>query len=188
MGLFLKGETMDYFETLVQAMDMLAEDERTIFLGQSVVWDGHALFKTLRNVPMEKRLELPVMEDSQMGFSTGLALEGFIPVSIYPRWDFLILATNQMVNHLDKIPIVGNGMLKPKVIIRVSAASRIPLDPGPQHCQDHTAAFKSMFKTIEVIDLWHKDEILPAYDKALNRDDGRSTLLVEHADLYHRET
>lgn len=179
---------MDYFETLVQAMDMLAEDERTIFLGQSVVWDGHALFKTLRNVPMEKRLELPVMEDSQMGFSTGLALEGFIPISIYPRWDLLILATNQMVNHLDKIPIVGHDMLRANVIIRVSAASRLPLDPGPQHCQDHTAAFKSMFKTIEVIDLWHKDEIIPAYEKALNRNDGRSTLIVEHADLYHRET
>ena len=45
-----------------------------------------------------------------------------------------------------------------------------------------------MFKTIEVIDLWHKDEIMPGYEKALNRNDGRSTLLVEHADLYHRET
>jgi len=178
---------MDYFDKLTEAMDMLAKDEKVVFLGQSVVWDGHALFKTLKNVPMEKRLELPVLEDSQMGWSTGLALEGFIPVSIYPRWDFLILATNQMVNHLDKIPIIGHGMLKPKVIIRVSAASRLPLDPGPQHCQDHTAAFKSMFKTIEVIDLGHIDEIIPAYSKALNRDDGRSTLIVEHADLYHRE-
>jgi len=178
---------MDYFETLVKAMDILSEHEKTVFIGQSVVWDGHALFKTMVNVPMEKRIEMPVIEDSQMGFSTGLALEGFITISIYPRWDFLILATNQMVNHLDKIPIVGHGMLKPKVIIRVSAASRLPLDPGPQHCQDHTAAFKVMFKTVEVIDLLHKDEILPAYDRALNRTDGRSTLLVEHSDLYHRD-
>jgi pyruvate/2-oxoglutarate/acetoin dehydrogenase E1 component len=177
----------DYFQRLDDAMYLLSQNENTLFIGQSSIWDGHAIFKTLSRVPMEKRIEMPVIEDSQMGFSTGLALEGFIPISIYPRWDFLLLAANQMVNHLDKIPIISHGMLKPKVIIRVSAASRIPLDPGPQHCQDHTAAFKVMFKTIEVIDLWHKNEILPAYDKALNRNDGRSTLIVEHADLYHRE-
>ena len=179
---------MDYFDTLITAMDMLADDNRTMFIGQSVQFDGHALFKTLANVPMEKRLEMPVIEDTQMGISTGLAFEGVIPITIYPRWDFLLLAANQMVNHLDKIPIVGHGMLKPKVIIRVSVGSRIPLDPGPQHCQDHTAAFKSMFHTIDVIDLGHKDEIMPAYDKALHREDGRSTLIVEHTDLYHRDT
>lgn len=178
---------MDYFETLIKAMDILIEDDRTLVCGQSTKWDGHAMFKTLINVPMERRIEFPVAEDSQMGWSIGLALEGFIPITIYPRWDFLILATNQMVNHLDKIPLVGHGMLTPKVIIRVGAASRLPLDPGPQHCQDHTAAFRCMLKTIEVIDLWHKDEILPAYDKALNRNDGRSTLIIEHADLYHRD-
>lgn len=178
---------MDYFETLIHAMNMLSKNEKTIVIGQSVLWDGHAIHKTLLDFPANRKIEMPVIEDTQLGFSIGLALEGFIPITIYPRWDFLILATNQIVNHLDKIPLVGHGMLKPKVIIRVGAASRLPLDPGPQHCQDHTAAFRCMLRTIEVIDLWHKDEILPAYDKALNRDDGRSTLIVEHADLYHRD-
>jgi len=182
-----KGGKMDYFETLIQAMDYISEHESSIFIGQSVVWDGHALFKSLRNVPMNKRIEMPVAEDFQMGLSLGLALEGFIPITIYPRWDFLLLAANQMVNHIDKMPEVGHGMLKPKVIIRVSVGSRLPLDPGPQHCQNHTAAFKSMFKTVEVIELLHQKEIMPAYEKALNRVDGYSTLLVEYTDLYHRD-
>ncbi|MEI8367663.1 MAG: hypothetical protein WCJ31_04450 [Planctomycetia bacterium] len=35
---------------------------------------------------------------------------------------------------------------------------------------------------IEVIHLDEPEEIFPAYERALLRDDGRSTLLVEHGD------
>ena len=38
-----------------------------------------------------------------MGMSIGLALNGYIPITCFPRFDFLILAFNQLVNHLDKI-------------------------------------------------------------------------------------
>lgn len=176
---------MNYFDTLTAAMTMLSEDPRTIFIGQTVKWDGHALFKTLKGVPEEKRTEFPVAEDFQMGFSTGMALEGFIPVSIFPRWDFLLLASNQLVNHLDKAAAVSGGKLGPNVIIRTSVGSTIPLNPGPQHCQDYTEAFKLMLHTVEVIDLQETDQILPAYEKALHRMDGKATLLVEHANYYN---
>jgi pyruvate/2-oxoglutarate/acetoin dehydrogenase E1 component len=178
---------MDYFEHLVEAMTWLDKQDKTIFIGQSVRWDGHAMFKTMKNVSFEKRLEFPVMEDFQMGFSTGMALDGFISISIFPRWDFLIVATNQFVNHLDKFPVVGHGKFNPKVIIRTSVGSKEPLNPGPQHCQDYTEAFTRMLKTVEVIDLLEKDDILPSYQKAYLREDGRSTLLVEHMDFYHKK-
>jgi hypothetical protein len=35
--------------------------------------------------------------------SIGLAMQGYVPITCYPRFDFLILAFNQLVNHLDKI-------------------------------------------------------------------------------------
>ena len=120
-----------------------------------------------------------------MGFSIGLALQGTIPISVYPRWDFLLLAANQLVNHLDKIPIVSGGGFRPKVIIRVSVGSTQPLNPGPQHCQNHTEAFKKMLQTVEVMDLQEADQIFPAYYRAMTRTDGKSTLLVEHADYYN---
>jgi pyruvate/2-oxoglutarate/acetoin dehydrogenase E1 component len=176
---------MTYFDELIRSMDWLASDPRTLFLGQSVKWDGHSLFKSLKNVPDHKRLEMPVAEDFQMGFSLGLALQGVIPVSIYPRWDFLLLAANQLVNHLDKIPQVSRGGFEPRVIIRVSVGSTQPLNPGPQHCQDHTKAFSKMLQTVEVIDLQAASDIFPAYYRAMTRADGYSTLLVEHADLYN---
>lgn len=176
---------MNYFDSLTEAMTLLGQDPRVMFVGQTVKWDGHALFKTLKGVPDEKRLEFPVAEDFQMGFSTGLALQGIIPLTLFPRWDFLLLAANQLVNHLDKIPEVSYGKMRPNVIIRTSVGSTLPLDPGPQHRQDHTKAFKLMCKNVDIVDLEETEQIIPEYLRALHRTDGRSTLLVEHANYYN---
>ena len=52
-----------------------------------------------------------------MGMTLGLALEGYIPVSCFPRFDFLILALNQLVNHIDKIDYLTDNQFKSKIII-----------------------------------------------------------------------
>ena len=176
---------MTYFDELVKAMAWLGEQEDTVFVGQSCRWEGHALFKTMKEVSMDenKRIEMPVIEDMQMGFSTGLALQGFVPISIFPRWDFLLLAANQLVNHLDKIPDMSNYTICPKVIIRTTVGSREPLDPGHQHRQDHTEAFRKMLDWVDVVKLEEPDLILPAYQNAYLSD--RSTLIVEVMDYYN---
>src|SRR5688572_22553918 len=48
-----------YFEELTNAMALLAEHPQTVFVGQAVKYDGQAAFGTFRNVPMERRIELP---------------------------------------------------------------------------------------------------------------------------------
>ncbi len=168
-------------------MEFLARDPRTIFLGQAVACPGTAMSNTLKNVSRDRLLELPVTEEMQMGMSNGLALGGHVPVSIYPRWNFLLLAVNQIVNHLDKLPIVSNGGYKPKVIIRTGIGSERPLHPQHQHVGDFTDAFRLMCKTIEVIRLDEPEQIFPAYKKALEREDGRSTIIVEYGDYYNEK-
>ena len=84
-------------------MDFLGQFDDTVFLGQSVAVAGTAMRNTLLNIDQNKLVELPVEEDFQMGLSIGMALSGMIPISIFPRWNFLLLATNQVVNHLDKL-------------------------------------------------------------------------------------
>src|SRR3972149_4589169 len=156
---------MDYAHEVTKAMAMLARHEKTIFVGQAVRFDGQRLHATLKDVPMERRIEMPVCEDFQMGFCTGLSLEGYIPVSIYPRWDFLILAANQLVNHLDKIPLLGG--FSPKVIIRTAVGSKSPLDPGPQHVQDHSEAFDLMLQSIPVFRIFEAEHVYDTYKSAL---------------------
>jgi pyruvate/2-oxoglutarate/acetoin dehydrogenase E1 component len=176
---------MKYFDEMCRAMEFLAQDQRTIFLGQAVAVPGTAMSNTLKNVAKDKLLEMPVTEELQMGISTGLALGGHVPVSIYPRWNFLLLSVNQIVNHLDKLPIISD--YRPKVIIRTGIGSERPLHPQFQHVGDFTDAFRLMCKTIEVIRLDEPEMIFPAYEKALTRTDGKSTIIVEYGDYYNEK-
>jgi len=173
---------MNYKKEVTKAMTMLGEDSRTIFLGQCVRYPGHALFGTLVNVPMEKRIELPIMEDAQMGMSIGLALEGYIPITIFPRMDFLLLAVNQLVNHLDKIKEMSEGQYRPKVIVRTMVGSKVPMNPGPQHSGDYTEAIRRLVANIEVHKLEKARDILPTYRRILEGD--KSMIVIEMADLY----
>ena len=168
-------------------MNYLAKNEKTIFIGQAVEVPGTSMSNTLKGVNPKKLLELPVAEEMQMGITTGLALNGSIPVSIFPRWNFLILAMNQLINHLDKIKVMSNNGYKIKTIIRTSVGSQKPLHPQHQHVSDFTNQVRKMCTNIEVIKLNEHNKIFPSYRKALNRKDGKSTLLVEIGDYYNEK-
>lgn len=169
----------NYNDELEKAMLWLAEKEDTLFLGQGIKYGGIAIAKTFEKLSKDKVLEMPIAENMQLGISTGLALNGIVPITIYPRWNFLLLAADQLVNHLDKIPIITDGAFKPKVIIRVAVGVKEPVDPQEQHLGDFSEAFSKMLKTVEVISLKKAEEILPSYQYAYYRTDGRSTILVE---------
>lgn len=157
---------MSWAKELTRAMTRIAAMPDSIFVGQSVVYPGHLMFQTLAGVPVEKRVELPVFEDTQMGMSLGLWLAGYSPVvSIYPRLDFLIIAANQLVNHLDKwAAMTGQN---PKVIIRSMPGSTNPIYSGPQHSQDHTEALKLLCPHIQVVKMTEPEHVYPAYQRAL---------------------
>lgn len=173
---------MKYIDEIKKAMNLLSQNEKTIFIGQSVKFGGTGLYDTLIEVSDDKKIEWPVAEYSQLGASIGMALEGFIVVSLFPRWNFLLMATDQIVNHLDKLPIVSEGRCTPKVIIRVSVGSESPVDPQCQHKGNFSDAFRLMCKTLDIIELHEPENIVKSYEKALNRKDGKSTMLVEFAD------
>ena len=168
-------------------MHFLAEDSRTLFIGQAVEVPGTAMSNTIIDIPLEKRLELPVAEEMQMGMTLGLGLQGLIPVSIYPRWNFLLLAINQLINHIDKIDIMSGGGYRPKLIIRTGIGSERPLPPQHQHVGDFTDAIRRLCTAIEVLTLEEPEDIFPSYEKALMREDRRNTILVEYGDYYNEK-
>jgi len=162
-------------------MTWLGEQPDTIFIGQQVCYPGNAMFKTLEGVPMEKRIELPVMEEAQIGISLGMALTGKTVISIYPRFDFLLLAANQLINHLDKLEDFTHGRYHAKVLIRVGIGSTKPMYPGVQHCGDYTVAFRQMLE-MPVSKLLYVTDIGQTYKHAYMARG--SSLIVEDMGLY----
>lgn len=171
-----------YNQKLREAMNWLAHQTNTVFLGQAVRYGGTGCYESLTEIADGKKIEFPVAENFQIGVSTGLAIAGLVPVSVVPRWNFLICAADQIVNHLDKMSILSDGACCPKVIIRVAVGSETPVDPQDQHKGNFSDAFRLMCKTIDIIECPTPDSILPAYQKAYSREDGRSSLVVEFPD------
>lgn len=172
----------DYNDELKRTMNWLAEQDNIIFLGQAVCYAGTGCYESLTEVPANKKMEFPVAENFQIGVSTGLALNGLVPVSVVPRWNFLLCAADQLINHLDKMSLMSDGACTPKVIIRVAVGSENPVDPQDQHKGNFSQAFRMMCKTIDIVELHYVSDILPAYKRAYTRTDGKSTILVEFPD------
>ena len=171
-----------YKDALTNAMTELAKLEDTIFIGQQIVYAGNPMSTTLGNVPKEKMIEVPVMEETQMGMSLGLAITGKRVITFYPHWDFIVSAANQLINHVDKFELMTGKKLN--LIIRLGKGSDKPLDPGHQHKGSYFEEFKSICKNIEFHDLKSWKDIELAYQYALK--EGGIHLLVEYPELYYQ--
>ena len=178
---------MKYFDELKRTMEWLAQQQKTIFVGQTVAGPGTFMFQTLRDCPKDRCLEMPINESFQMQFTIGLALDGYVPISVYPRQNFLMLAAGDMANVLDKIPAISSKQWLPKVLIRVAVGPDSPVHPGHQHVGNYVDAFRKMFSWIEVVELNEPEEIFSAYKHALERPDNRSTMLIEHGNYYQQK-
>ncbi|MFQ3349187.1 MAG: pyruvate/2-oxoglutarate/acetoin dehydrogenase E1 component [Paracoccaceae bacterium] len=178
---------MKYFDELKRSMEWLATMPNTIFIGQAVACPGTAMSNTFKNINPSQLIELPVAEEMQMGMSLGLALDGKVPISIFPRWNFLLCGMNQLINHIDKVTIMSNGGFKPKIIIRTGIGAIDPLNPQCQHVGDFTDAIQAMCSSIDVIKLEEPEDIFVSYEKAFLREDDRTTICVEYGDYYNQK-
>lgn len=171
-----------YKEALWQEMKTLAENPKVIFLGQQV--GAEDFYGTLKDISADKRIELPVAEELQLGMSVGLALEGYLPVSVYQRMDFLPRAADQLVNHLDILKKLSENKFNPKVIIRTTIGVSGPLDIGLQHKKDLVEGFRALLH-FPILRVTTVDEIREAYRIA--RECEGPIMIVEEQDLYDKE-
>ena len=178
---------MTYFDELKKSMDWLGQKKDTIFIGQAVACPGTAMSNTLKDVDSSKLIELPVAEEFQMGMSLGMSLNGTVPISIFPRWNFLICGMSQLVNHIDKIEEMGASGFNSKIIIRTGIGAERPLHPQFQHIGDYTKPISEMCKNIDFIKIENPEDAFEGYKKAYNRTDFHATVLVEYGDYYNEK-
>ena len=171
---------MTYKETLSKIMTDLSNDDNTVFIGQQIVYRGNPMSTTLDDVPKEKMIEVPVMEETQMGMSLGLSMTGKTVITFYPRWDFLVSSTNQLVNHVDKYTLMTGK--KANILIRLGKGSDKPLDPGHQHKGNYINEFKSLCPNITFHNLIDYSLIIDSYVTAYEQ--GGVHVLIEYPELY----
>lgn len=176
-------QTTSYKDALTNSMTYLGQQPDTVFIGQQIIWHGNPMSTTIGEIPKDKLIEVPVMEESQMGMSLGMAMAGDFVITFYPRWDFLICATNQLVNHVDKINLMSQGKWDTNMIIRLGKGSDKPLDPGHQHRGNYLAEFKSMCPNINFHDLNKWNDIEEIYKSAY--ENGGIHVIVEYPELYY---
>jgi pyruvate/2-oxoglutarate/acetoin dehydrogenase E1 component len=177
---------MTYKDELKRAMEHLAQDPKTVFIGYNVGCGGKAN-GTLVDVPQAQLIETPVAENLMVGMAIGMALDGWKPVVYIERCDFILNALDAIVNHLGKTKLLSGSEFDPHIIIRVVVGGKTkPLFTGPTHTQDFCEALRALV-TFPVIRLGHVSGVFGSYRRNFQFLDVHSTLLLEYRDLYDQQ-
>lgn len=174
----LDDMSISYKDAVHQMMTEFGEDGM-IFIGYNVA-KGDAM-GTLKNVPMDQKLETPVAENLMSGLAIGMSFEGFKPVLYFERHDFMLVAMDAIGNHIDKIERISHGEFKVPVIIRAVEAFGGPFYSGPTHHQDFTSLLKEVVD-FPVIDPINGVDVLKAFKGA--KESGRPAIIIERKSRY----
>jgi deoxyxylulose-5-phosphate synthase len=150
-----------------------------IFIGYNVA-KGDAM-GTLKNVPLEQKLETPVAENLMSGLAIGMSFEGFVPVLYFERHDFILNALDAIVNHIDKIERISHGEFKVPVVIRAVTADAGPFYSGITHSQDFTNLLQAGV-SFPVVDPKNGKDVLRAFRDAI--ESKRPAIIIERKSRY----
>ena len=132
-----------YNEALNEAMiEEMTRDEKVILIGEDVGAYG-GVFKVSKGLldrfgPQRVR-DTPICESAIIGTATGAALMGMRPVAEISFIDFILLAMDQIGNHVAKIMQIAPGLLELPMVIRTEGG--VGGGIGCQHSQSLEALF-----------------------------------------------
>lgn len=132
---------LNYKEAVSDSMQDIAKNNG-VFIGYNVKY-GHA-FGALKNIDDDLKIETPVAENLMVGLAIGMSFEGYKPMVYFERQDFMTVATDAIVNHLNWIERLSHGEYKCPVILRSIVADSGPFYAGPVHSQNLTKGFSEM--------------------------------------------
>ena len=130
-------------------MHELSLHREIVFIGENVINSGR-VYGTLNNVALDKCLEMPVCENLIAGVAIGLSLEGYHPICIFQRMDFMLIAADAIINHAALLPRI-NKRIKLNIIFRtIKATLNDNFWVGYQHSKDLTYIFEPYVLTHRV--------------------------------------
>lgn len=115
---------------------LLRTDPRVFVLGQGV-WSPWYAGTSLKDLDKEfgrdRVIDSPVSENAATGAAIGAAMAGMRPIVFHPRMDFMLLATDTIVNQAANWAYIFAGQVPVPVTIRATIARGG--EQGAQHSQ-----------------------------------------------------
>src|SRR6185436_10513200 len=175
---------LKYFQALNEATDLcMANDPSVLVMGLGVPDPKGVFGTTLGLVDKygdERVTDLPTSENGMTGVALGAALAGMRPIMTHIRFDFALLAIEQLVNQAAKWHFMFGGRMRVPLVVRMIVGRG--WGQGPQHSQ----ALHAWFAHVPGLKV-----VLPTtpYDaKGLlvsSIEDDNPVMFIEHRWLYN---
>lgn len=172
---------LTYREAIKEALSQALEvDKNVIVLGEGVDTAGYIYGTTAgasERFGRERIIEMPVSESSAAGMALGAAIAGMRPVVVHMRNDFLLVAMDQIINHISHWQGIFGGDLP--ILIRAVVARG--WGSGAQHSQ----SFQRLFSGFDGLDVVMPYTPYDAKGMFLSAISGRKPVIfLEHRWLY----
>src|SRR5438067_13510191 len=134
---------LSYADAIREAhAQLLASDARVFVVGQGL-WSPWYVGSSMRDLDTEfgrhRIIDSPVSESAITGTAIGAAIAGMRPIVVHPRMDFMLLATDAVVNQAANWSYMFAGQAGAPVVIR--AIVNRGGEQGAQHSQALHAIF-----------------------------------------------
>jgi len=174
---------MTYREALNLALrEEMERDPRVWVLGEDVGF-VEGTYKVTKGLLAEfgemRVLDTPIAEAGIVGMAIGSALAGLRPVAEMMTWNFSLVAMDQIINHMAKIPYMFGGKLHLPMVIRGPQGGRSR--KGAQHSQSLESFFVHTPGLLVVAPYFPRDA--KGLLKSAIRDEN-PVIFLEHEQLY----
>ncbi|MBX9697567.1 MAG: alpha-ketoacid dehydrogenase subunit beta [Alphaproteobacteria bacterium] len=140
------SQNTSYSEAIYQAFDYLLGTYPEVFVLGQGLWSpwyvGNTMIDLDKKYGKERVIDSPVSEEACTGMGVGASLFGYRPIILHPRIDFMILATDPLVNQAAKWSSMLGGQANPAVTIRGI------VNRGGEQGAQHSQALHSWFAHI----------------------------------------
>lgn len=140
------AKTTSYCEALLEAHHYLLSHYPEVFVIGQGLWSPWYVGNSMRDLDKvygkDRIMDTPVSEDATTAIAAGASLCGYRPLVVHPRVDFMVLATNSIVNQIAKWSHMLGGQSHPRVTIRGI------VNRGGEQGAQHSQALHSWFSHI----------------------------------------
>lgn len=135
-----------YGEAIREGFHYLLSNYPEVFVFGQGLWSpwyvGNSMTNLDKEFGIERIIDSPVSELACTGAAIGAAICGYRPIVVHPRMDFMLLATDQIVNQAAKWSYMFGGQARVPVTIRGI------VNRGGEQGAQHSQALHSLFAHI----------------------------------------